>query len=651
MNCTPSPRDSPTAPHYHCAKDDFKIVYVAPMKALAAEIVSKLGAHLSWLGIEVRELTGDMQLTKAEIMRTQIIVTTPEKWDVVTRKATGDTELVQKVRLLIIDEVHMLHDERGAVIESLVARTQRQVEATQSMIRIVGLSATLPNFVDVANFLKVNLMAGLFYFDMSFRPVPLEQHFLGVRGKAGSRQSNDNIDKCAWEKVKEMLKEGHQVMVFVHSRKDTMKTARLFYQMALDEMCTDLLDNTPHERYDQAYREMERSKGRELRELFKKGFGIHHAGMLRSDRNLMERMFGDGLIKVLCCTATLAWGVNLPAAAVVIKGTQVYNSAKGAFMDLGILDVLQIFGRAGRPQFQQVGIGFICTTHEKLAHYLSAVTQQHPIESRLAEKIVDNLNAEIALGTVRTVQEAVQWLGYSYLFVRWKKNPLHYGIGWDEYADDPMLTIKRRELIINAARRLHKTQMIIFDERTGSLMPKDIGRIASNFYILNNSIEIFINMVKPRASEADVFNMLSLSAEFDNIQYRDTEHHELERLRAESCPCQIPGGRKEPDGRSETMGRGNVTVKKSEAAEKSAAEAKSEAKTELAHVKTNILLQSFISRANFDDFALVSDSAYVAQNSARICRALFKIALNRRWGVLCQVLLSLCKSIEKRCGE
>ncbi|KAJ0348244.1 hypothetical protein COL922a_014837, partial [Colletotrichum nupharicola] len=133
-------------------------------------------------------------MTKPEIVETQIIVTTPEKWDVVTRKSTGDTELVQKVRLLIIDEVHMLHDERGAVIESLVARTQRQVESTQSLIRIVGLSATLPNYVDVADFLKVNKMAGLFSFDSSFRPVPHEQHFIGVKGKPGSKQSRDNID-------------------------------------------------------------------------------------------------------------------------------------------------------------------------------------------------------------------------------------------------------------------------------------------------------------------------------------------------------------------------------------------------------------------------------------------------------------------------
>jgi replicative superfamily II helicase len=56
-----------------------------------------------------------------------MLVTTPEKWDVVTRKSSGDIALTQIVKLLIIDEVHLLHDERGSVIECLVARTLRQV--------------------------------------------------------------------------------------------------------------------------------------------------------------------------------------------------------------------------------------------------------------------------------------------------------------------------------------------------------------------------------------------------------------------------------------------------------------------------------------------------------------------------------------------
>jgi pre-mRNA-splicing helicase BRR2 len=98
-------------------------------------------------------LSGDINLSKAEIEDTQIIVTTPEKWDIITRKS-DDRTYANLVRLLIIDEIHLLHDDRGPVLESIVARTIRQVEATQEMTRIVGLSATLPNFDDVADFLR-----------------------------------------------------------------------------------------------------------------------------------------------------------------------------------------------------------------------------------------------------------------------------------------------------------------------------------------------------------------------------------------------------------------------------------------------------------------------------------------------------------------
>ena len=611
-NLSPSPMQEPDASDFIVNSEDFKIIYVAPMKALAAEITEKLGRRLAWLGIKVREYTGDMHLTKKEITETQIIVTTPEKWDVVTRKSTGDTELVQKVRLLIIDEVHMLHDERGAVIESLVARTERQVESTQSLIRIIGLSATLPNYIDVADFLKVNRMAGLFYFDASFRPVPLEQHFIGVKGKPGTRPSRDNIDHTTFEKVKDMLEQGHQVMVFVHSRKDTVQTSRMFIQMAQDQQCENLLDCSEVEGFNNAIKELKNTKGKELRELVPKGFGTHHAGMPRSDRNRVEQLFAMGHINVLCCTATLAWGVNLPAAAVIIKGTQLYSSQEGKFVDLGILDVLQIFGRAGRPQFQATGIGFICTTHDKLDHYLSAVTQQQPIESRFSRKLVDNLNAEIALGTVTSIPEAVQWLGYSYLFVRMQRNPLTYGIDWAEIRDDPNLVQRRRKLAIDAARVLQQSQMIIFNEATEELRAKDVGRIASQYYILQTSIEIFNTMMRPQATEADVLKMISMSGEFDNIQSRDNESKELTKLKDESTHCDVQGG------------------------------------IDVASAKTNILLQSYISRARLEDFALVSDSAYVAQNAARICRALFMIAMNRKWGHQCLVLLSLCKSIEKQ---
>ena len=84
-------------------RDAFKIVFVAPMKALAQEVVAKFSKRLAPLGMKVNELTGDMQLTRKQLEQTQMIVTTPEKWDVITRKS--ESTVGKLVKLLIFDEV------------------------------------------------------------------------------------------------------------------------------------------------------------------------------------------------------------------------------------------------------------------------------------------------------------------------------------------------------------------------------------------------------------------------------------------------------------------------------------------------------------------------------------------------------------------
>ena len=160
----------------------FKIIYIAPMKALVSEVVGNFQARLGSFGIKVKELTGDTHLSRQQIEEANIIVTTPEKWDIITRKA-GDRAYVDLVKLIIIDEVHLLHDSRGPVLEAIIARTIRQIEETAEMVRIVGLSATLPNYQDVAALLRVDPTEGLHYFDNTYRPVPLEQIYVGITEK------------------------------------------------------------------------------------------------------------------------------------------------------------------------------------------------------------------------------------------------------------------------------------------------------------------------------------------------------------------------------------------------------------------------------------------------------------------------------------
>ncbi|XP_012665836.1 activating signal cointegrator 1 complex subunit 3 [Otolemur garnettii] len=592
-------------------KNEFKIVYVAPMKALAAEMTNYFSRRLEPLGIAVKELTGDMQLSKSEILRTQMLVTTPEKWDVVTRKSVGDVALSQIVRLLILDEVHLLHEDRGPVLESIVARTLRQVESTQSMIRILGLSATLPNYLDVATFLHVNPYIGLFYFDGRFRPVPLGQTFLGIKS-ANKMQQLNNMDEVCYDSVLKQVKAGHQVMVFVHARNATVRTAMSLIERAKNCGQISWFLPTQGPDYGHAEKQVQRSRNKQVRELFPDGFSIHHAGMLRQDRNLVENLFSNGHIKVLVCTATLAWGVNLPAHAVIIKGTQIYAAKRGSFVDLGILDVMQIFGRAGRPQFDKFGEGIIITTHDKLSHYLTLLTQQNPIESQFLESLADNLNAEIALGTVTNVEEAVKWISYTYLYVRMRANPLVYGISHKAYQIDPTLRKHREQLVIEVGRKLDKAQMIRFEERTGYFSSTDLGRTASHYYIKYNTIETFNELFDAHKTEGDIFAIVSKAEEFNQIKVREEEIEELEALLSNFCELSTPGG------------------------------------VENSYGKINILLQTYISRGEMDSFSLISDSAYVAQNAARIVRALFEIALRKRWPTMTYRLLNLSKIIDKR---
>lgn len=80
------------------------------------------------------------------------------------------------------------------------------------MIRIVGLSATLPNYLDVARFLHVNPYTGLFFFDTRFRPVPLTQTFVGVK-ETNYRFQAQVMNNITYDKVIDQVKQGYQVSI------------------------------------------------------------------------------------------------------------------------------------------------------------------------------------------------------------------------------------------------------------------------------------------------------------------------------------------------------------------------------------------------------------------------------------------------------
>ena len=254
----------------------------------------------------------------------------------------------------------------------------------------------------------------------------------------------------------------------------------------------------------------------------------------------------------------------------------------------------------------------IITSHDKLAHYLSLLTNQFPIESNFVSQLADNLNAEISLGTVSNTAEAVEWLSYTYLYVRMRKNPQVYGIKYQDLREDPTLLSNRNFIINEAAKRLDKARMIRYDESNGIMSCVDLGRTASHFYIKYDTVEIFNEMMTNIMNEGEILAMMSKAQEFEQLKVRDDEMTELDDAIHDYCELPVKGG------------------------------------AENVYGKVNILLQTHISRGSVRSFSLVSDMNYVTQNASRIARAVFEIVLRKNLPLLSGRMLRFAKVIEKR---
>ncbi|KAI5963826.1 brr2 [Candida pseudojiufengensis] len=558
----------------HIRKDEFKIVYIAPLKALVQEQMREFQRRLtSVYGLIVNELTGDSSLSLKQIQETNVIVTTPEKWDIITRK---NHEYIKLVKLIIIDEIHLLHDQRGPVLEGIVSRVLRSGDD----VRIVGLSATLPNYQDVAKFIEAG-ENGVFYFDSNYRPCPLEQKFFGIKEQNAVKKKTAMNEAC-YDQTLNVLEQNQQLIIFVHSRNETFTTA----EYLVDTISNDYINETSKEILLQ---ESERVSNNKLRKIMVAGFGIHHAGLTKEDRTLVEDLFAQGHLKGLVSTATLAWGVNLPAHTVIIKGTEIYSPELGGWTQLSPQDIFQMLGRAGRPRYDKNGEGIIITTQDKIQYYLAVLNQQYPIESQLMTKLIDNVNAEIVAGTIKSLEDGIDWLGYTYLFVK----------------DHP----DRLNLIHAAFTVLFQHGLILCEK--DKVSPTQLGKIASYHYISYETISKYNNLLKSWHTESDVIRVFSHSDEFQFIPVRREERIEINKL-MEQCPIPIKELPTEP------------------------------------LAKVNILLQTYISRLSLEGYALVSDMIYIKQSADRLLHALYEIAINKKWSSLAKIILNLSKMVKNR---
>jgi activating signal cointegrator complex subunit 3 len=137
----------------------------------------------------------------------------------------------------------------------------------------------------------------------------------------------------------------------------------------------------------------------------------------------------------MIATSTLAWGVNFPARLVIIKGTEYFDAKSHKYVDFESTDLLQMIGRAGRPQFDDRGVAVVYCESSKKNFYRKFLNDPFPIESSLLEQLPEHVNAEIARGEINNSQDCIEWLTWSFLFRRILKNPNFYNLDTNNNAD------------------------------------------------------------------------------------------------------------------------------------------------------------------------------------------------------------------------
>lgn len=225
------------------------------------------------------------------------------------------------------------------------------------------------------------------------------------------------------------------------------------------------------------------------------GVAFHHAGLDPADRHTVESGYLQGHIAVICCTSTLAVGVNLPCYLVIIKGTVGWQD--GGCKEYSDLEMMQMLGRAGRPQFDDSAIAVIMTRKDRVQHYEKLISGCKTLESCLHLNLIDHLNAEIGLGTVVDVDSAVRWLAGTFLFIRLRRNPKHYQLKERATKDDEDEML--RQICEGNIKLLQETGLVASDH----LQSTPFGDAMARYYVRFDTMKTLLAL-KPHATVSQV---------------------------------------------------------------------------------------------------------------------------------------------------
>ncbi|QIZ39148.1 DEAD/DEAH box helicase [Saccharopolyspora sp. ASAGF58] len=352
-----------------------KAAWLVPQRSLTDELNQELDAWRQG-GLRVERLSGEYSVDIQRVRDADIWVATTEKFEAICR-ASSFREALGTVGCLIVDEIHLLGDPtRGSVLEALLAR----VRDGDARTRIVGLSATVSNAGEIADWLHAELVR------TAWRPSRLTWQLPTISAHSDWSQSEAARTRLASSLTGLITSDGGSVLVFCGSKRGVRQTALIIAGSRganIDGVHPDDLD-----RLHTACRQAR--------------VGLHYKGW--DHRQDDERGFRQRDLDVLVATSTVAAGVNLPARAVVVRDTQV------GLNNIDVATVQQMFGRAGRVGTgENQGWAFLIVNETERPHWQARLSRGHKVDSQIQSNLPDHILAEAVQQRIHSLREAEQW--------------------------------------------------------------------------------------------------------------------------------------------------------------------------------------------------------------------------------------------------
>lgn len=381
-----------------------KAIYAAPLLSIQNEKVKEFKAFEEH-GIKVGKHPSNSDLS----------VMVFESFDALTRFSWN---VLREVDTLIIDEFHMIGEySRGPTLESAITRAK----IINPSLRIIALSATLKNIDEIEQWLDGKTV------EHDYRPVPLNKEVLDAE-MFNTKNKNDVIVKI----VEKAIEDNSQALSFVSTRRFTESLAT-YVAKKIDKKTTKEQKQKFKQVADKLL-EVPKKKGSlptttclKLAEAAEKGVVFHHAGLFNEQKEIIEDEFRKGNILMITATPSLMYGVNLPSKYVVIRDHTRWTSNGPA--SIPVFDYEQMSGRAGRPQYDDVGYSYLVAKTMDEAFDLEARYVNGEIELTNS-KLIDNKDAiykqiiaQIASSLSKNLDDLNDFFGKTLYGFQMKNNP------------------------------------------------------------------------------------------------------------------------------------------------------------------------------------------------------------------------------------